>query len=302
MSINLQQLFMTSDDNTIHSERYPRIIQSLLGHSLARQITTMSFHYLQGLDLLTRVQEQINNIKPSSTNHRPTTQTLYALARDRNSLRMALVAAGEAADKAVTAGKQQRARYKIHASMYVYSGELRISQANACLSHFRYVTALSRHVRIVKEHHESALLSWENLRDHYEGPPDPHACVPHTRQTFFSTQIETVKRTQRLETVYVRWIQLRAAADLKQQAKNFHFTRKQLDMYKRRAENTRRQAHRLQNEAIQRIKEYKHLEWEVQIVEREIQALGNKGGSTGNDGAVKTSVQDENAEQVAQGV
>ena len=292
---------MTSDDNTKHSERYPRIIRSLLGDSLARQSTTMSFHYLQGLDLLTRVHEQINSIKPSSTNNRPTIQTLYALARDRNSLRMALVAAGEAADKAVTASKQQRARYKIHASMYVYSGELRISQANACLSHFRYVTALSHHARIVKQHHGSALLSWQNLRDHYEGPPDPHADVPHTRQTFFNTQIETVKRNQRLEVVYVRWIQLRAAANLKQQAKNFHFTRKQLVLYKRRAETAHRQAIHLQKEAIQRIKEYKHLEWEVQIVQREIQALGNQGGSTGRDGAMETSVQDENAEQVAQG-
>ena len=239
----------------------------------------MVSHYAQSLELLTRVQEQINDIMTDAMTNCVTIQSWYALGRKWNSLKMALVATGQETDETVTASKQQRARYRTYANTAMHWGELRTTQANSCLAHFRYVTVLAHKARILKRHHESELLSWETLREHYEGDLGPHAHVVRPHQTFLdklSCNIEAGKRKQGLKMVYIRWVQLRAAADLTQQAKNFHLTRKQLKVRKRRADEARRQAYQLQEEATQRVKEYEHLEKEVQKVQSAIQALDIK--------------------------
>ena len=239
----------------------------------------MVSHYAQGLELLTRVQEQIDDMMTDAMNQRVTVQSWYVLGRNWNSLKMALVATGQTSDKMVNASKQERARYRTYANTAIHWVDLRNIQANSCLAHFRYVSALSQNARIVKQHHESELLSWENLREHYERDLGPDAHVVHPHQTFLSTlsrNIEAARRNQGLKMVYIRWVQIRAAADLTRQAKNFHLTRKQLEVRKRRADGARGRAYQLQEEATQRVKEYEHLEKEVLEVQSAIQALGNK--------------------------
>lgn len=240
----------------------------------------MVSHYAHGMELLARVHEQINDIMTDAMNRCVTVQSWYALSRNWNSLKMALVVTGQDKDETVTASKQQRARYRTFANTAMHWGELRTTQANSCLAHFRYVTALSHRARVMKQHHESELLSWSNLREHYEGDLGPHAHVVHPHQTFLdevSRNIEAGKRKQGLKMVYIRWVQLRAAADLTQQAKNFHLTRKHLKVRRRRADEARKRAYQLQEEATQRVKEYEHLEKEVLKAESAIQALDNKG-------------------------
>ncbi|KAF6218506.1 hypothetical protein HO133_005855 [Letharia lupina] len=212
--------------------------------------------YAQGLDLLARVQDQVKDIKHDAIERRVTVQRWYTLGQTWNLLRMALIATGEAADDAVAASHQQRARYGTYAH--------------------RYVTALSDHARAVSQHHESELISLDNLQEHYTEALGPEAHVVHTNQTFLNTldrNIEAIKRRQGLEMVYIRWVQLRASADLTQQAENFHSVCSRLNVRKRRADEACRRANHLQRQVFQRVKQYEHLEMEVRNVREAIQAL-----------------------------
>ena len=232
--------------------------------------------YAQGLDLLARVQDQVKDIKHDAIERRVTVQRWYTLGQTWNLLRMALIATGEAADDAVAASHQQRARYGTYAHRYIRGGEFRIRHANACLGHFRYVTALSDHARAVSQHHESELISLGNLQEHYTEALGPEAHVVHTNQTFLNTldrNIEAIKRRQGLEMVYIRWVQLRASADLTQQAENFHSVWSRLNVRKRRADEACRRANHFQRQVFQRVKQYEHLEMEVRNVREAIQAL-----------------------------
>ena len=236
----------------------------------------MSSHHAQGLELLARVQELFNDIKLEATEHHLAVQNCHAFGHEWDSLRLALICTGEAADKAVAASEQQRIRYRTYAHKLIRSIHVRKRQANTCLSHFRHVTSLSNHARAVRQFHGSELLSLKNLQDHYEEALGPQAHMVHPHQTFLDTlgrKIQAVKRTQGLEMVYIRWIQSRAAADLTQQAENFHITCKRLDVRKRRAGESCRRANHLQKKVAQCIKEYEHLEMEVLNLQRAIEDL-----------------------------
>ena len=266
----------------------------------------MSSPYAQGLDLLLRVQERIRNIESGATDHCITTQRWYALRQDWKHLTLALIATGEAADKAVAASSQQEAQYRACANRSICSGEFRTRQADTCLRHFRYVTALSHHARVVRQHHESELLSWRNLQAHYQEALCAQAHMVHAHQTFLdnlSHNIEAVKRSQGLEMIYVRWIQLRATADLTKQAKRFHLMRKRFDVRKTRADRACRGANQLREKMAQCVREYEHLETEVLSMQRAIQALWDVlSRSDARDTAVSTSVRDGNTDQMAVGV
>ena len=96
----------------------------------------------------------------------------------------------------------------------------------------------------------------------------------------------------------MRWNQLKAAADLTQQAKNFHLTGKRLNVRKKRADKACRRAYRLRKTVAKCVKEYDHLETEVLKVQRAIQALQNVlFGSP----SVSASTRDGNTDQMAQG-
>ncbi|CAD6582865.1 MAG: hypothetical protein ASARMPREDX12_001105 [Alectoria sarmentosa] len=259
----------------------------------------MSSQYTQGLEFLNRVQEKLNDIKPETRDPSVTVEKWNSLGQEWNFLRMAVITTGEAADKAVIASRQQSARHRVDESISIHSYALRTKQANACLSHFRYVTALSNHTRAMRQHHESELLSLGNLQNHYKEDLGPQAHIVQPHQTFLDTlgrNIEAVKRTQGLEMVCMRWNQSRAAADLTQQAKNFHLTGKRLDVRKKRADKASRRAYRLRKSVAKCVKEYDHLETEVLKVQRAIQALQNVlFGSA----SVSASTRDGNAEQMA---
>ena len=272
---NLQRL---SVDLSVHLYRS----RVLLGHlSLSdgpSQDTKliMSSHYTRGLELLARVQRMVNEIKLDPMEYHIAVQKCHAFGYVWDALKMALIGTGEAADNAVTASNQQRARHRAYARELIRCSEVRNTQVNACISHFRYVTALSKHARGLRHYHESELLSLKNLRDYYEEALGPQAHIVDTHQTFLDTlgrQIETVERTQRLEMVYMRWIQSRAAAELTQQAKNFHLTCKRLEFRKRRANKEHRRAIHLQKKVAQNLTEYEHLESEVLLVQRAVKAL-----------------------------
>ncbi|KAL9136621.1 MAG: hypothetical protein Q9175_002181 [Cornicularia normoerica] len=244
--------------------------------SICETDTTKSSNYAQALELLTRVQEQVNDIKLEAMKDRINIQKLYAFGQNWDLLRMALNAASEAADKAVTARDQQFARHRTYAHVYVRTGQLRNRHADACLSQFRYVTALSDHTRALGQYHESELLSLANIRDHYEEALGPQAHVIPSHQTFLDTlgrDIEALKRTQGLEVVYIRWIQSRAAADLKQQATRFHLTSKRLHVRRRRAEKACKRDMYLRIKMKQHVKEHEHLKRVILNVQRTIQAL-----------------------------
>lgn len=229
----------------------------------------MSSPYAQGLELLARIQEQLNNIKP-----RMTVQTLFAISENWQALKMAVIATGEVADKAVTASRQQHARYDYHANTAIYSGEDRKKLAGACLDHFRYVTALSDHARAVKTHHSSVLLAWTNFRAYYEGAPGPHAHEVHAHRKFLDDlecKIETIKRSQRLEAIYVRWLRLNATANLARQAEEFHFACKRIEHEKARAEKARRLADDLRKERNKLAREYERLESAMLRLEMDIE-------------------------------
>ena len=236
----------------------------------------MSSHYAQGLEILARVQELVNDIKLDATEHHLAVQKRHAFRHEWDSLRLALICTGEAADKAVAASNQQGTRYRTYARKLIRSINVRNRQVNACLSHFRYVTSLSNHARAVRQYHESELLSLKNFQDHYEETLGPQAHMVYPHQTFLDTlgrNIQAVKRTQGLEMVYIRWIQSRAAAHLTQQAKNFHLTCRRLDVRKRRADESCRRANHLPKKVAQCITEYEHLEMEMLNLQRAIKVL-----------------------------
>ena len=235
--------------------------------------------YDQGLELSIRVQKQVSDIEPDVMKHRATVQTWYALSQTWNSLRTALMATAEAADEVVHASKQQRAKYRIYANIVAFSHDFRDELADACLSHFRYVTELSQYAETVKRHHESMLLHWRYRREYYEGTLGPHPNVFRPHQSYYdalSRDLEALTRSQKLENVYVRWLRLRAAANLKKQAETFHATCKKLEMHKAKADKERKRAVELRREATQRAKDYKHLETEYVKAQIAIQFLGDK--------------------------
>ena len=260
----------------------------------------MSPDYAQGLELLTRVQQKIKNIKSDAMNHGVAVQKWYALSQDWNSLTAALIATSEAANKAAAANKQQRVRFRIHAKITFNTGEFRDAQADACLRHFRYVTALSQHARNVAENHAAARRSWENLHSHYEGALGLHAHVVRPHRHFLDDlgiNIETRLRTQRLQTVCVRYFRLRAAANLKKQAEEFHETCKQLKCQREKKERARKRAIELQAEATRCANEYGDLEMGVLNAEMAIQALLDKSDREGGERVASASGQDENYDQ-----
>ena len=221
---------------------------------------------------------------------------------------MALIATGEAADKAKIASKLQRARCRIHINMSHRSGGLRARQANACLSQFRYVTALSQNARAMRHIHEAELLSWGNFQTHYQESLGPQAHMVRPHQTFLDSlglKVEAVRWHQGLDMVCIRWMQLRAAADLTQYAKNFHLTCQRLDVQKRRVDKARRRANHLKQIMVQCVSDYERLEAEVLAVQGAIQALQNTPLiSISRETAVSASASacDENADQTAQGM
>ena len=265
----------------------------------------MSSPYSRGLELLDQVREEVNNMEPDARKHRITVQRWYALGQKWNSLRMALLATGDAADKAITARKRQRVRHTIWVNMTIRSGNIRARQAKICLRNFRHVTALSQHVRTLRQCHERELLSWRNCQDHYQGALGPHAHIVRPHQTFLDTlgqNIESVRRHQGLEMVYTRWLHLRAAADLKQNAKNFHLTCKRLSVQKRRADRETRRSRHIIQETDQCVEEYEQLETKVLDVQKAIQALQNMPlGSNAREtaGSASTSIQIEDSGHVA---
>ena len=236
----------------------------------------MSSSYVQGLELSIRVQKQVSDMELDVLKHRATVQTWYALSQTWNSLRMALMATAEAADEVVHASKQQRAKYRIYANITAFSGDFRNALADACLRHFRYVTELSQHAEIVKQIHESELLRLRYRREHYEGALGPHPNVFRPSQSYYdavSRDLEALTRSQKLQDVYIRWLRLRAAANLKKQAEVFHSTCKKLEIHKAKADKERKRAVELRREATRRAKDYKHLEMEVGKAQLAIQFL-----------------------------
>ena len=234
--------------------------------------------YAQGLELSMQVQKQISDIEPDIIKHRATVQKWYTLSQTWSSLRKALIATAEAADEAAHAGKQQRAKYRIYANVAAFSHEFRDALADACLDYFKYVRELSRYAETVKQNHESALLSWRYRREQYEGALGPHPNMLRPSQSYYdalSRDLEALKRDQKLENVYVRWVRLRAAADLKKQAEKFHSTCKKLKIHVARAEKERKRAVELRTEATRCAKDYKHLEMEFMQAQLAIRFLGD---------------------------
>lgn len=215
-------------------------------------------------------------MKPDAMKHCIAVQRWYALSQDWNLLKMALMATSEAADKAVAASNQQSALHQAYAHKSIRSGMLRTRQANVCLSAFRYVTILSHYTRVRRQRQESELLAWANLQGHYEEALGPQADLIPSHRRFLDTlgrSIETFKRKQGLKMVCIRWVQLRAATALTQQAKKFHLIRKGLRIREKRADRAFRQADHLQKKMVQCVQEYEHLETEVMNAQRAIQAL-----------------------------
>ena len=239
----------------------------------------MSSSYVQGLELSTRVQKQVSDMEPDFLKHRVTVQTWYALSQTWSSLRAALMATAVTADEAVDASKHQRAKYRIYANVAAFSHNFRDDLADACLCHFRYVTQLSQYAETVAQNHESALLRLRYRREHYEGALGPHPNMsvrPH--RSFYDAldrDLEEVTRSQKLESVYVRWVRLRAAADLKIQAEKFHSTCRILEINKAKADRERKRAVELRREASRWAKDYEHLETEVMKAQMVIQFVGD---------------------------
>ena len=238
----------------------------------------MSSSYVQGLELSTRVQKQISDMEPDVLNHRATVQTWYALSQTWSSLRTALMATAEAADEAAHASKQHRAKYRIYANVAAVSLNFRDEVADACLRHFRYVTDLSQYAETVRQNHESALLRWRYRREYFEGTLGPHPNLVRPHQSYYDAlnrDLEALTRSQKLESVYVGWVRLRAATDLKKQAESFHSAVKILKINKAKADRERKRAVELRTEANKRAEDYKHLETEVQKAQLAIRFIGD---------------------------
>ena len=248
----------------------------------------MSSSYVQGLELSSQVQKQISDMEPDVLKHRATVQTWYALSQTWSSLRTALITTAEAADEAVHASKQQRAKYQIYANVAAFSHNFRDDLADACLSHFRYVTELSQYAQTVQQNHESALLRWRYRREQYEGAlgPHPNMVRPHHSSFYdaLNRDLEELMLSQKLENVYVRWVRLRAAADLKIQAEKFHATCRILKIHKAKADRQRKRAVELRREASRCAKDYKHLEMEVMKARLAIQFVGEFPDNEGEMG------------------
>ena len=236
----------------------------------------MSSDYARSLELLAQVEEQVDGIRIDATKNRINIQRLYAFGQSWDLLRVALTATREAAERAKAASKKQCARYQGYAHKVSRSGKLRSIQAQTCLSQFRYVTALSNHARALRRYQETELISLGNLDDYYKNVSVPHADLVESHQRFLDTlncRIEAVKRNQKLDMVYVRWVYIQATADLKKQARFFHLMVKRLKICKRRADDASRRAGKLQRRMAQRVREYEYLEREVLKVQSIMQAL-----------------------------
>lgn len=236
----------------------------------------MPSHHAQGLELLVRIKQQLNETKSDGREHQVAVLKRDAFRQTWDSLTTALIATAEVADNAVAASKHQRAKWQSYAHELTRIGRLRTRQANACLARFRYVTALSNHLRAVGGYHKSELVSLENLRRHYEQALGPQTDLVRNHQTFLDNlgrKIEAVERTQGLQIVCIRWIQLRAKAVLKEEARRFHLACKGVSRWERRAEKARRRAYRLQKIATRSVKDYGHLETEFLKVKKAIESL-----------------------------
>ena len=236
----------------------------------------MSSDYAQSLELLAQVEEQVDGVRIDATKNRINIQRLYAFGQNWDLLRVALTATREVAEKAKAASKKQSARYRVYANKASRSDKLRSIHAKICLSHFRYVTALSNHARALRRYQDTELISLGNLDDYYKEISVPHADVVQSHQRYLDTlncHIEAVKLSQKLDMIYVRWVQIQAAADLKEHAKNFHLMVRRLKFCKRRADDASRRAGLLRRKMAQRVREYEYLKREVLKVQRILQAL-----------------------------
>lgn len=261
----------------------------------------MSTLYAQSLELLTRVQEHVDIINLDSIKSRITVQKWYALSQDWYLLRDAVIAMSEAEEKAAVALQQHRDLFYLYANEYNQTGRIRVWLADACLKFFRYVTELSHHARLVRRDHESDMLSSENFRDHYEDALGPQAHTIRSHQTFLDViaiNLRIKKRNQALEMVYVRWVHLRAAADLRRYARDFHSTRRRLEVWRRRGNRASVRLIHLNRVVDRGTKEFTHLKRETVKVQRAIQALSNvMSRPDRRTVGASTSVQDANADQ-----
>lgn len=236
----------------------------------------MSSPYVEGFTLLVQLQEQLNEIKLKTIDHRITVQTYYALSQTWNSLATALVATGNVADKAATASSQQRAQSLTEVQRFIRNGKIRKNQADACLQQFRHVTALSNRAQALKQRHEAELLSLTNLRTYYEEALGPQAHMIHPNRTFLdylNRKLEKLKWKQGLEMIHIRWVKMRASADLVQQSNKIRLTCRRLRVLGARAYEARARYKRLQKRTNRRVGEYEHLEREVLNVRRAIMGL-----------------------------
>ncbi|KAM0795246.1 hypothetical protein BDR22DRAFT_617610 [Usnea florida] len=116
----------------------------------------------------------------------------------------------------------------------------------------------------------------ENLNDYYEDISVPHADAVESHQRFLDAlncHLEAVKLNQKLEMIYVRWVQIQATTDLKKHAKNFHLMVERLKICEQKADDASRRADELQGKMTQRVREYEYLKREVLKVQGIMQAL-----------------------------
>lgn len=260
----------------------------------------MSSHYAQGLEFLARLWEQVNDIKPDAVEHSVAVEQWNALEQTWKPLRTTFIATADVADEAMIASKRQRARHRIYIHKLIRADDLRTWHANACINHFKYVTYLSNHARTVRQQHASELVSLGNFQDHYEEALGSQTHTVRSHQIFLDTlgrNIEAWKLSHGLEIVCIRWNQLRAGANLKQAAKEFHLACKRLSIVKESADKAYRRATQVQKKEAQRTKEYELLEAKVIDVQRAIKALQKTlFGSTRRDAAVSASTPGEKAD------
>ena len=297
--VHFQQLFTIPSFNCTMAQALP-VGQRPLEDSFRATSTNTSSPYASGLHLLSRVQEYINKIEPDAAKHRLTVQKWYVLSQRWNSLKLALIATGEVADKAKALSDKQRAQYHNYANRCFRTAALRTRQANASLRLFRHVTALSRHALTIQHRHESKLQSYHNLQEHYESALGPHTDGIHTYQRFLRDlrrRIEQVKMFHGLENVNIRWLQMRASTDLKKESRKFHLTRMRLRFWGRRVEITGKRGSRLLIEAAKRTEDYQHLDREFRSKMRAIHALWVTSRSNNrSDAGVSASTQNGSTE------
>lgn len=267
----------------------------------------MASPYAQGLELLARIQEQVADMKP-----RMTVQQWYAISQNWNALKMAVIATGEVADTAVMVSRRQNARYDYQADAVLQSSKHRKIQVDACIKHFRYVTALSDKARTLKTKHESVLHSLMNVQAYYEGALAPDAHVVHNHRRFLDSlerNLEKVKRKQRLQIIALRWVQMNATANLARQAEEFHFTCRKLEIQTTKVENARKLANDLRKERRERVREYERLEsamlgleWDIEIGWWDERVLGAGDTAAGDTAAADAPVQDECSDEMDQSI